>query len=232
MNSKHIVITGGNKGIGLEATKLFLAAGHSVTVIARDFSHNESLPNCRFVSFDLRKTAAIPELVATLGDVDVLVNNAGIMNTCPYDAYPVDQMNDLLSINIAAPVALITALSAQMKARKSGRIVNVASVAGQIGHPDVWYGITKAGMINMTKSFAKLLGSFGIVVNAVAPSIVDTEMKHSIPVVRQEAVLKSVHSGRFAQAAEIAATIFWLATDSPIYMNGTCLDINDGSFPR
>lgn len=69
-------------------------------------------------------------------------------------------------------------------------------------------------------------------VNAVAPGIVETDMLNSIPKDRQEAILKGVHSGRFAHAVEIASAIFWLSTESPLYMNGTCLDINDGAFPR
>jgi 3-oxoacyl-[acyl-carrier protein] reductase len=116
--------------------------------------------------------------------------------------------------------------------KKQGRIVNNASIAGQIGHPDIWYGITKAGLINATKSFAKLLGPHGIIVNAVAAGPVETDMMQSIPEARKEAILKSVYSGRFAQPIEVAQTILWLATDSPAYINGTCVDINNGAFPR
>lgn len=232
MQQKHILITGGNKGIGLETTKLFLEAGFLVTVVARDFSKMPKMENCKFVHFDLRNTERISDLAAEIGAIDVLVNNAGIMNTCPYDSYPSEKKNDLMKLNIEAPVELITYFSKGMIAKKEGRIVNVASIAGQIGHPDIYYGISKAGMINMTKSFSKILGKHGIMVNAIAPGIVETDMLHSIPAARQEAILKSVHSGRFAQAEEIARTILWLATDSPQYINGTCIDINDGAFPR
>lgn len=232
MNKKHVLITGGNKGIGLEATKLFINAGFYVTVVARDFSNMEKLDHCDFLEFDLSHIDKIAGLVDAVGHVDVLVNNAAIMNTCSYDNYPVDKKEYLIKLNIEAPVELITLFSKSMVLNKQGRIINIASIAGQIGHPDIWYGISKAGMINMTKSFAKNLGKHGVLINTIAPGIVETEMLNSIPKHRQESFLLQVQSGRFAQAEEIAKTILWLATDSPEYINGTCIDINDGVFPR
>ena len=154
------------------------------------------------------------------------------MNTCSFDNYPNNTKEDAIKLNIEAPVELIAYISKGMISRKQGRIINIASIAGQIGHPDIWYGITKAGMINMTKSFAKLLGKHGVLVNAIAPGIVSTDMLNSIPKKRQEMILQNVQSGRFAEAKEIAKTILWLATESPEYINGTCIDINDGAFPR
>lgn len=229
---KHVLITGGNKGIGLETTKIFLALGYKVTVVARDITPIEGLKNCNAVQFDLRNIAGIGFMVSELGEIDVLVNNAGIMNSLPFDNYSDSAKDNLLKINLEAPVELIKCVSAQMMKRKSGRIVNIASIAGQIGHPDVWYGISKAGILNATKSFAKILGPHGIIVNAVAPGIVETEMLKVIPDSRKEATLRSVFSGRFAQANEIAKTIVWLATDSPAYINGSCIDINDGALVR
>lgn len=232
MTKKHVVITGGTKGIGLDATKLFLKAGFKVTIIARDFSKVQKFDDCHFITYDLRDIQGISKLVSEIGDIDVLVNNAGIMNTCSFDQYSTENKEDLLKINLEAPVELITHFSKGMIEKKAGRIINIASIAGQIGHPDIWYGISKAGIINMTKSFAKILGKHGIIVNAIAPGIVETSMLNSIPKDRQESVLRSVQSGRFARSEEIANTILWLSTESPMYINGTCIDINDGAFPR
>jgi 3-oxoacyl-[acyl-carrier protein] reductase len=116
--------------------------------------------------------------------------------------------------------------------RKSGRIVNNASIAGQIGHPDIWYGITKAGLINATKSYAKILGAEGILVNAVAASPTETDMLATIPEARKATFKQSVISNRFATPQEVAAAIGWLGTESPEYINGICIDINNGSFMR
>lgn len=229
---KHVLITGGNKGIGLETTKMMLQLGYKVTVVARDGSTVKELKNCDFIEYDLRNISGIAALVDSLDRIDVLINNSGIMNTCPYNDYPDESKDSLLKINLEAPVELMIAVSKQMVQHKAGRIVNNASIAGQIGHPDIWYGISKAGLINATKSFAKLLGPQGIQVNAVAPGPVETDMLGTIPDFRKEAVLRSVYTARFAHADEVAKAMVWLATDCPTYINGICIDINNGAFPR
>lgn len=230
--TKHVLITGGNKGIGLETTRLFLDAGHEVTVLARDFEEMAYRSQCQTVSFDLRETHKIKDVISELRPVDVLVNDAGIMNTNSYDAYPEQDKTDLLKVNLEAPVELINQVSKNMVKRKNGRIINVASIAGHIGHPDIWYGISKAGMLNLTKSYAKILGKHGILINAVAPGIVETDMLNAIPKERQDAFMQNLYTQRFAKAEEVAKVIFWLGTDSPEYVNGSCIDINDGAFQR
>ena len=232
--SKTVLITGGNKGIGLETTKLFVFNDYKVIVVARDFedfmfNDNE---NVRVVKYDLADTKGISDLVKTLGHIDILINNAGIMNSIPYDSYQKENIDRLMNINLYTPIELITQVSKMMIKNCSGRIVNTASVAGEIGHPDIWYGVSKSGIINATKSFAKILGPKGIVINSVAPGPVETEMLNVIPQARKSAIKSSVYTNRFAKADEVAKAIYWLATDCPEYINGTCLDINNGAFPR
>ena len=94
-----------------------------------------------------------------------------------YDNYPKEAKEKIMNVDLYTPVELITLFSKGMKERGYGRIVNTASIAGQIGHPDIWYGIAKAGIINATKIFAKLLGSHNIVINCIAPSPVETDMQ-------------------------------------------------------
>ena len=228
---KTVLITGGNKGIGLETTRRFLALGFFVIVIARDFRDFEfkGHDSVQCIEFDLTKIDKIPELVDSVDRVDVLVNNAGVMFSLPYDEYPQKKADFMMALNLQAPVKLIEHLSKKMP--EGSRIVNDASIAGQIGHPDVWYGITKAGLINATKSFAKIFDG-RIIINAVAPSPVETDMLNVIPEVRREAFLKTVATKRFAYADEVAKTIVWLATESPEYINGTTIDINSASYLR
>jgi len=222
-----VLITGGNRGIGLELTKMFLDLKYEVIVIARDFSNFELKEQVECIEFDLVKVEKIPQLIKSIGKIDILINNAGVMYSLPYDAYPSEKVNIMLKLNLEAPIKLIE------ECFKQGvkRIVNNASIAGQIGHPDIWYGATKAGLINATKSFVKIFDG-NVVINAVAPSPVETDMLEQIPLARREAFLKTVATKRFAHADEVAKTILWLAIESPEYINGTTIDINSGSFPR
>jgi len=224
---KITLITGGNKGIGLELTKAFLALDYKVIVIARAFKDFAYANKVECIAYDLTNVEGIPALVASLGKIDILINNAGVMYSLPYDNYPQEKVNTMLKLNLKAPVKLIEAC---VKAGAT-RIVNNASIAGQIGHPDVWYGVSKAGLINATKSFAKIFEG-SVVINAVAASPVETDMLETIPVARREAFLKTVVTGRFAKADEVAKAMLWLATESPEYINGTTIDVNNGSYMR
>ncbi len=222
-----VLITGGNKGIGLELTKLFLELRYRIIVVARDFSDFAYHDNVECIKYDLIDVKNIPKLVDSMGKIDILINNAGVMYSLPYDHYPQEKVESMLKLNLEAPIKLIE------ECVKAGarRIVNNASIAGQIGHPDVWYGVTKAGLINATKSFAKIFEG-SVVINAVAPSPVETDMLEVIPLERREAFLKTVVSNRFATADEVAKVIVWLATESPEYINGITIDINNGSYMR
>ena len=135
-------------------------------------------------------------------------------------------------MNLRAPVALIEALAPQMRRRKSGRIVNVGSVAAFTGHPDLWYGATKAALLNVTKSYAGYLGADGILVNAVAPGPTLTGMYEQLPQSRKDGVMRSVYSKRACTPDEVAETIVWLGTSSPAYLSGATIDVNNGSYPR
>lgn len=230
---KTVLITGGNKGIGLELTKMFLELDHNIIIIARDFKDFEykDNENIKIIEFDLTNIKKIPELISSISNIDILINNAGVMYALPYDKYSEDKKDSLLKLNLETPVKLIEEVSKGMIAKGEGRIVNNASIAGQIGHPDIWYGMSKAALINATKSFSKIFEG-KIIINAVAPSPVETDMLNVIPKPRRDAFLQNVITHRFATAEEIAKAIFWLATDSPEYINGSCIDLNNGSFPR
>ncbi|MGB5866638.1 MAG: SDR family oxidoreductase [Arcobacteraceae bacterium] len=233
MNTRALV-TGGNKGIGLEVTKDFLNRGFEVVVVARDFSNftlkSEKLTT---IEYDLSNVEDLPKLVEQVGEIDILINNAGFMQPkYSYDNYPKEAKEKIMNVDLHTPVELMTLCSKSMKEKGFGRIVNVASIAGQIGHPDIWYGIAKAGLINATNIYAKLLGANGIVVNCIAPSPVETDMQKDNSEERKAEFKKTVVSGRFAMASEIATTIVWLATDCPEYINGTTTDINNCSYPR
>ena len=226
---KRVVITGGNKGIGLELTRKFLELGYKVIVIARNFEGFEFDGKVECIRFDLSEIDKIEALAHQIGSIDCLINNAGMMYGVTYDQYDAIKKETIMKLNLEAPVKLIEEFAKNMK--KGSRIVNNTSIAGQIGHPDIWYGMSKAALINATKSFSKIFEG-NIIINAVAASPVETDMLSIIPQVRREVFLANTIEKRFAKAVEIADTMIWLATESPEYINGTCIDINNGSFAR
>ena len=224
------LVTGAARGIGLATARAFLKAGWKVLALDKDFSSCDEKGFER-IEFDLQNLSGIKKLVGKM-EIHTLVNNAGVLYCDAYDSIPDIHRKEILAVNIEAPVELVNALSPQMKARKSGRVVNVGSVAAFTGHPDLWYGATKAALLNITKSYAGYLGKDGILVNAVAPGPTLTAMYQQLPQSRKDAVERSVYSGRAAKAEEVAQAIYWLGTSSPDYLSGTTVDVNNGSYPR
>jgi len=226
---KTALITGAGRGIGMATARAFLQAGWRVIALDKEFGSDTTGER---LDFDLRHIQKIPKLVASLGEIDTLVNNAAVLYCDPINAIPEEHRLEILAVNLEAPAALITALAPQMTSRRAGRIVNVSSISAFTGHPDLWYGITKAAILNLTKSWAKALGQHQVMVNAVAPGLTRTAMYDQLPQSRRDAVMSAVYSGRVCLPEEVAMAILWLGSASPEYVNGTTLDVNDGSYPR
>jgi 3-oxoacyl-[acyl-carrier protein] reductase len=216
------LVTGAASGIGRAAADALQKAG--LKVLRLDLKGE--------VAFDLTNLAGIPKLIDGLGQIDVLVNNAGVQTAVSIDKYTEEQRQRILRINLEAPVELIRALSKQMIARKSGRIVNLASIAAYTPHTDLWYGVSKAGVVSFTRSFASYLGPHGIQVNAVAPGPIDTPLLDKAQPERVDELMKRVYTRRKGKPEEVAEAIRWLALDAPPIINGAIIDVTDGSFLR
>jgi 3-oxoacyl-[acyl-carrier protein] reductase len=184
------------------------------------------------VVYDLTDLAGIAALAERLGEIDILVNNAGIQTAVSIDRYTDEQRTRILRINLEAPVELIKAVASGMIKRRSGRIINLASVASYTAHTDLWYGVTKAGVVSFTRSFAAHLGPHGIQVNAVAPGPIDTQLLKNAQPERVEALMRQVYTRRPGTPQEVASAIRWLALEAPPIINGAVVDITDGSFLR
>lgn len=222
-----VLITGWNKWIGKACTEKFVEAWHSVVVLARDTSMAPEHASVTCHDVDLLDYAQIDLEQLDVLDCDVLINNAWLMYGVGYQAYTPEMQQSTMQLNVEVPVWLITQLAPYMK-KSGGRVVSVWSIAGHVGHPDIWYGISKAAVHNFTKSFAKVLWPDGVQCTCIAPWPVNTAMLSSIPEVRKEQLKASTTSGRFVEPEEVADVIYYLAVDAPDYVNGICVDIKDG----
>lgn len=231
---QKILITGGTRGIGLATTEKFLDKRYDIFVLAKNFSKFslKNNPNIHQLKFDLSDVGGIKKLPKIVGNIDILINNAAVFKALTYEKYTQKAKEETLKVNIEAPVELINVFSKGMIKNGHGRIVNVASIAGEIGHSDIWYGATKAALINITKSYSKSLGPKRVIINAVAPGPVKTDMFSAIPKKRREQLKQATITGKHAQPEDVSETIYWLATSAPSHINGFCIDINNGAYPR
>ena len=226
---KTALVTGAARGIGRAAAEALVEAGFHVFALDREFAESGRAEK---LVYDLTDLDGIPGLIAKLGKLDVLVNNAGIQTAVSIDRYTSEARARILRVNLEAPVELIRAASKEMIERKAGRIINLASVAAYTPHTDLWYGVTKAGVVSFTRSFASYLGPHGIQVNAVAPGPIDTDLLKNAQPERIEALMRQVYTKRVGKPQEVAEAIRWLAVDAPAIINGAVIDITDGCFLR
>ena len=226
---KTALVTGAARGIGRAAAEALSKSG--VRVIGLDREFQDAIAFERLV-YDLTDLAGIPALIANIGRLDVLVNNAAIQAALPIERYTDEARSRMLRVNLEAPVELIRAASKGMLERRSGRIVNLASVAAYTAHTDLWYGVTKAGIVSFTRSFASYLGPHGIQVNAVAPGPIDTQLLKNAQPERVEQLMRTVYTKRVGRPEEVAEAIRWLALDAPAILNGAVIDVTDGCFLR
>ena len=227
---KTALVTGAGRGIGRAAAEALAKSGLQVFALDKDSA--PPIPGTEPIQFDLTDLAGIPALVSGIGRLDVLVNNAGVQAALPIDRYTDEARGRMLRINLEAPVELIRAASKGLAERGSGRIVNVASVAAYMAHTDLWYGVTKAGVVSFTRSFASYLGPQGIQVNAVAPGPIDTDLLKNAQPERIAQLMRAVYTKRVGRPEEVAEAIRWLALDAPAILNGAVIDVTDGCFLR
>ena len=224
------LVTGAGRGIGRAAAEALAKSGLRVLGLDRDFA--DAISGVEAIGFDLMDIDRIPALVAKLGTIDILVNNAGIQAALPIERYTDEARSRMLRINLEAPVELIRAASKAMMERRAGRIISLASVAAYMAHTDLWYGVTKAGVVSFTRSFAAYLGPHGIQVNAVAPGPIDTDLLKNAQPERVAALMRTVYTKRVGRPEEVAEAIRWLALDAPPILNGAVIDVTDGCFLR
>lgn len=239
LGGRSALVTGAAGGIGKAIVERFAREGATVGGVDRP---DAAMPGAvhRFACDfrDLVAVAALADAVdAAMGTPDVLVNCAGISRETPPADLPIDVFEDVLAVNLQAPVILACHLGARMAARGYGRIVNVTSVHGSYGQEAyLAYDVSKAGLNQATRSLAVDFASGGVLVNAVAPGFVDTPMSRSdgTPAHEQQWFVdvyqrhRKLPLGRQASAAEIAEAVAWLASERNSYTTGHVLTIDGG----
>jgi 3-oxoacyl-[acyl-carrier protein] reductase len=173
----------------------------------------------------------IDETIAKLGGIDILVNNAGIWGKSPVDEMSDAEWADMLAINLTGTFHCIRAAVPPMKEARSGRIINIASTAGQRGESfSSHYAATKGGVISLTKSLAVELAGDGILVNCVAPGWTVTDMtRDDLLGARRESILQTIPLGRAGTADEIAGAVVFLASELATFVTGEILNVNGGA---
>jgi NAD(P)-dependent dehydrogenase (short-subunit alcohol dehydrogenase family) len=233
LDGLRILVTGATSGIGRAAAENLASHGATVLVHGRDAPRGQAVVDgitttggtARFLPADLDDPAQLHDLARAAGDVDVLVNNAGIAWFGPTDQLDVPTYDRLFDANVRSAYFLVAALAPAMVARGSGNIINVGSMAGQIGLAGgAAYSATKAALASFTRSWAVEYGPAGIRVNTVAPGPVYT----AAPAERTGATGATTILGRAGQAEEIAEVIAFLASPKASYVTGTIFAADGG----
>ncbi len=228
--SRSVLVTGGNRGIGLAIARRLAESGDQVTVTSRS---GDPVPGLATVACDVRDTAAVEEAFATIkagqGPVEVLVANAGITHDQLLALMKEDDFTSVIDTNLTGAYRVARrAVRGMMKLRR-GRMVFVSSVVGLLGSAgQANYAASKAGLVGLARSLARELGSRNITANVVAPGFVDTDMTASLPEARKAAILAGVPLGRLASAEEIAGVVAFLAGPDAGYISGAVIPVDGG----
>ncbi|RAH96325.1 3-oxoacyl-ACP reductase [Acuticoccus sediminis] len=232
------VVTGGAQGIGGAVATQLAAAGATVALwdMDRALAEEHAARIGKAAAFDVdvasweSVAAAHEDTVARLGEVDVLVNSAGIagMNATVAD-YPVEEFARICAINLLGTFHTNKVVAAGMRARNYGRIVNIASVAGKEGNPNASaYSASKAGVIGFTKSLGKELADVDVAVNCVTPAAARTRIFDQMSEEHINYMLSKIPRGRFLEVDEAAAMIVWLASEANTFTTGAVFDLSGG----
>jgi 3-oxoacyl-[acyl-carrier protein] reductase len=238
LTGKNALVTGSTRGIGRAIAEGLSESGARIAVVGRDLKRAEEAASAignsaKGFAADVGDTAAVTKLVADVeqafGSIDILVNNAGITRDNLVMRLKDDDWDAVQNANLRGAFAAIRAASRGMMKKRAGRIINIASIVGLIGNKgQANYAASKAGLIALTKSVAKELGSRNILVNAVAPGFIETEMTAAMTPEARAALGQQIALERLGSVQDVAAMVAFLASDLASYITGQVFVVDGG----
>ncbi|MGO4453655.1 beta-ketoacyl-ACP reductase [Arthrobacter sp. RAF14] len=228
---RSVLVTGGNRGIGLAIAQEFLANGDKVAVTYRTATElPEGILGVQAdVTDEASLDAAFKQVEEAHGPVEVLVANAGITKDTLLLRMSEDDFTSVLDTNLTGSFRVLKrAIKGMIRLRK-GRVVFISSVVGLYGSPgQINYSASKAGLVGMARSLTRELGSRGITANVVAPGFINTDMTAELPEDTQKNYLSTIPAGRFAEAEEVARVVRWISSDEAAYISGAVIPVDGG----
>jgi 3-oxoacyl-[acyl-carrier protein] reductase len=243
MKDKVAIVTGGTAGIGRAIACKLAEAGAKVVIFGRNEERGaevvaeikgaEGSKQAAFVKVDVADFEQVQQAIAkvfeTDGQVDVLVNNAGITRDNLLMRLSEEHWDEVIDVNLKSAFNTCKAVVRPMMKARCGKIINISSVVGLTGNPgQAHYAASKAGLIGFSKSLARELASRGITVNCVAPGFIETKMTDAIPDKHKEALLGAIPLGRLGQPEEIANAVLFFADEKASYITGQVLTVDGG----
>lgn len=228
--SKIVLVTGGNRGIGLAVANEFLANGNTVIVTSRS---GAPVPGLNVVICDVSDSASVDaaftKVETDFGSVEVLVANAGITRDKLLVRMSDEDVDVVLNTNLVGAIRVARRASRAMTQARSGRIIFISSVVALMGSAgQVNYAASKAGLVGAARSLAREHGPRNVTVNVVAPGFIDTDMTAALSDDRKAQIVGNIPLGRYGSAEEVAHTVVFLASDAAQYITGALIPVDGG----
>jgi len=228
---RNVLVTGGNRGIGLAIARAFVEGGDNVVITNRKGDAPEGLQAVKCEVTDTGSVnAAFDEAEQLLGGpIEVLVANAGITRDTLLMRMSDEEFDDVIATNLAGAFKCVRRASKGMIRLRRGRIILISSVVGLYGAPgQANYAASKSGLVGMARSITRELGGRGITANVVSPGFIDTEMTQALPEKVRESYLAAIPAGRFADPGEVASVVRFIASPEAAYISGAVIPVDGG----